>query len=1120
MPADPAIRDLAGLLRAAGLDPSSEELADALWLAGHTRAAARTAAAEGPRSAGADAPGADGDGARSPRGGPDGSRDAEPRPGPDPARAEVDDPVRLYAPRPGGEPGTDAGTEAPVEGGVPVRVPGAAALPRILDIQRALRALQRHRPPGPPVRTALDESATADASARALGLVMPVFRAESRREATVRLVMDASPSMAVWQEMFEELRAVCERLGAFRDVQVHYLHRLPEGTAAVGRGPAPGSARGSADQLRDPAGRTLTMLVSDCAGPLWREGEAQRLLYRWAECAPCVVVQPLPQRLWNRSWLPTERGALERTEGGAGRLRFRPDRDARPGQRPGGLPVPVLPPNATALGAWARLVAGLGTGPVPAEVGRVHAHHPAAALPPPRAARPPRELVRRFRSSAAPGAVQLAVYLSAAPLTLPVMRLVQRTMLPDSEPSDLAEVLLGGLLRRSGDAPGQWYEFVPGVQDVLLGPLGRDEAALVLKHCSEYVRAHFGRGVRNFPALAVSQLTGAPAPDTAEEAGPVPAGRLPQAFAEVSAKVVRRYLPGPATGEDDEPADPPPQGPDRAWWLRAARERLADGEARALYEAAALLRRAVAAPPAPEDPPEEAETELAGTLLRLWALQRDPELLAEAGRTVAGPRTPPARAALARVLHERALAGPPDPALLAEADREFAVAGAEAADPELRRDCAVRRARTLVVLSGLRDDPGPLGEARAALEALALPEGDSAHPELRLALGRVLLALLPRTGDPAERTALAEGAAAHLSAALARLLRPEPRDPAGAAPEAGSGREPGAPATTPAGSGGAAPPPDPGPARPATPAERSRRARVRVELAGALRYLPGRLEEAAAQLAQALEEAGAEAGPRLAGLLELARVHRARYARDADPVALEDAAEAYGRARRLIPRDGDAFAELLPEWGDVLLERAGAADGRPFASTAVRVLRDSRSAVPQSAPGAAYRLLRLASGLRLRHGYEGDLVDLREAEYLLELAARQGRGALERARAWRDHGDVQQEIHAYTRAVDRLDRAADSYRRAWRAALEAERDERLADATALQLAARVQELRGEVLERLARPRAAADAYRAALELWQGLAPQRGADDPGPERVRALQARIHALEDGLSAPRAP
>ncbi|MGW0753922.1 SAV_2336 N-terminal domain-related protein, partial [Streptomyces sp. NPDC002587] len=546
------IRELAVLLRRAGLDPSAEELADALWLAGRISGPGRSAPA-----AEASVPE------------PETDDPVSSLVDPERVEPEADDPVRLYPPgtRRGGESEAELGGESPGERGVPVRVPRAAALPRILEIQRALRALQRHRPPAPPTRMVLDEPATAEASARALGLVVPVLRPDSRREATARLVMDASPSMAVWQDMFEELRSVCERLGAFRDVQIHYLHRLADGTAALGRGPVPGQGLRSGDQLRDPTGRALTMMVSDCAGPLWREGAAQRLLHRWAECTPCVVVQPLPQRLWGRSWLPTERGTLSRVEGSGGKLRFRSDRPPLPGRPVGGLTVPVLPPGATALGAWARLVAGLGTGPVPAEVGRVLAAHPAAPPPPPRAVRPPRELVARFRSSAAPRAVQLAVYLSAAPLTLPVMRLVQRTMLPDSEPSDLAEVLLSGLLRRSAEAPGQWYEFAPGVQDVLLGPLGRDEAALVLKHCSEYVQAHFGRGVRNFPALAVSQLTGAPAtavgPAPQDAAERAPAGQLPQAFAQVSAKVVRRYLPGvPEDGDPParEPATPPSPG--------------------------------------------------------------------------------------------------------------------------------------------------------------------------------------------------------------------------------------------------------------------------------------------------------------------------------------------------------------------------------------------------------------------------------------------------------------------------------------------------------------------------------------------------------------------------------
>lgn len=70
----------------------------------------------------------------------------------------------------------------------------------------------------------------------------------------------------------------------------------------------------------------------------------------------------------------------------------------------------------------------------------------------------------------------LAVHLAAAPLNAPVMRLVQRTMLPESRPSDLVELVGSGLLHRVGPEPGPAadardevvFDFAPGVRDELL----------------------------------------------------------------------------------------------------------------------------------------------------------------------------------------------------------------------------------------------------------------------------------------------------------------------------------------------------------------------------------------------------------------------------------------------------------------------------------------------------------------------------------------------------------------------------------------------------------------------------------------------------------------------------
>ncbi|MFE7119040.1 SAV_2336 N-terminal domain-related protein, partial [Streptomyces sp. NPDC057654] len=311
VPDDP-LADVIGLLREHGLDPSAEEVADGLWLAHY----ATPPAGPDAREPHADAPppegitGAEGDA----RPGEQQPREALPPPEPAPAE-ESDEPPPVAIHAAGGASGRRA------TGGLPIAVPAAATLPSLLKLQRALRPLQRYRPSAPAVRHTLDESATAERSARA-GMVLPVFKAVERRETSLALLIDASPSMAVWDRTLEEVRQVCEQLGAFRDVQVHRLHEVPGGKPLIGTGPRGRERLRAADQLRDPTGRRLTVLISDCVGPLWRSGQAHKLLHRWGRQAPVAVLQPLPQRLWSRTRLPVEPGTLHRDEEPGARLRF------------------------------------------------------------------------------------------------------------------------------------------------------------------------------------------------------------------------------------------------------------------------------------------------------------------------------------------------------------------------------------------------------------------------------------------------------------------------------------------------------------------------------------------------------------------------------------------------------------------------------------------------------------------------------------------------------------------------------------------------------------------------------------------------------------------------------
>ncbi|MEU4208952.1 SAV_2336 N-terminal domain-related protein [Streptomyces sp. NPDC026206] len=752
-PPDQRLGQLVARLQAAEWDLSAEELADALWLAqwaGPGTAAGQARDGEPParehpgptgRTTGSTGSGHPGDGEGRRPGTPDAPRGGTPgEPAPDGSggraavrRAERSGPVSVYAPR--------GGPAAPADA-FPIRVPMASSLPGLLGLQRALRPLRGYRPPARPAPGPLDEEATADCAART-GVLDPVHRPGGRRAASMQLLMDTAPSMAVWERMLEELRQTCAQLGVFRDVQVRYLHRADDGTPLVGTTASPGAPGDPrrlrprpADQFRDPTGRRLTLVISDCVGPLWQEGRAQRLLHHWALTSPLAVVQPLPPRLWPRTALPADAGLLIRDAGTGGRLRFEPG-GYGPLPGPGALPAPVLLPTRDALGAWARLLSGPGRTAVRGAAGWVLPGHPARPVPAPgeHAARGADDLLRSFRAVASPGALRLAVHLAAVPLTLPVMQVVQRAMLPDTGPMELAEVLLSGLLWRlpgtgPGPGTGQWYEFADGVREMLLQSLDQGAAALVLKHCSDYVERHFGKSARNFSALAAAQLSGRP-PQGGAGPGGEPDGPVrteisgpaePELFAEVPARVVRWYQPVPVES----------------------------------------------------GPVGEAER-----LLRLWQVQADPTLLHEA-RAHAGP------AATAPLVPGDAAEGIRARLVLGAVLRALAGTESVRADPT-RRHTILTEAVALLTEAHDHTEPGSDRHAAAALELAAahhsrwlagggreellaaertlraLPPGD---PVRHLRLGRVLLTLA-RSGP--ESVSRAVEAAAELRTACELL---------------------------------------------------------------------------------------------------------------------------------------------------------------------------------------------------------------------------------------------------------------------------------------------------------------------------------------------------------------
>ncbi|RII16010.1 hypothetical protein DSC45_15595 [Streptomyces sp. YIM 130001] len=1102
-PGGDPVAELIARLRGAGLDPDGEQLCDALWLARWTR----TAEPEPPGEPAPDSRDQPAPRDRTTTAG-NGPVPADP---PLPADQQVPAPlapqrhdgggdrrVALFPlPQPGERTTGSPGRAAPL----PVGVPAATALPAPLELQRALRPLQRYRSPAPPLRTVLDETETAQRSALA-GLVTPVFRGVTRADARLQLVMDASSSMRVWDRMFAELEQIFGRLGAFWDIQVSHLHEGPDGRPAVSRSPDRHALPlHSVDRLNDPTGRRLTLLVSDCVGPLWRSGQAHRLLHHLSRQAAAAVLQPLPQRMWQRTRLPVSYGELTRGEGlgGAAALRVRSRSGTPVPARPGMLPVPVIPPEPAALGAWARLLSRTGAGTVTGAIGWVSANQPPAP-----AARPGRrpsglELVSRFRSNASTGAGRLAVYLAAAPLCLPVMQLVQRTMLPDSGPAELAEVLLGGLVSRTRETNGsggpQWYEFAPGVQESLLAPLGRDEAVLILKHCSQYIEGRFAKGGPNFPALALAQLGGGspPGPYARDGRDLEPAGDggetqlVPQPFAEVAARVLERFMPLPEQFALYGARDRREASEDRPVHPAVARARSlverfdGEGMVQDLIDAVQLLRRATE-----QDTPDSAaaqDFELWGeygqSVLRLWEVQGGPELLAEAeqaaGRAVAHPRGLRERAVLARVLR----AGATDHwrhgdrrqalELLGRADREYAVAcSAPGLDESEVLRLTLERVSALESRWRLGGDSSQLQAAVGMLEAYvdAWPDRDRTPAEILLAHGRVLLRLSGATSHPEQARRYAEQSAGSLREALDHD----------------------------------------------SDSDAARRVHVLIDLVDAILASGGVLDDASSAVEEGLGLAGNQ-HQRARLEVRAGRIAVAAYAESGGPRELHAAARHFEQAAQRMSRDAAAHADVLAEWGEVLLRRVQLGEGiatQDSLSRAISVLRDCRAQTSAGSAHLARRLLLLGRALMLRYGLGGERVDLREAEHLLGLAAAEAEDALLAAQCWLELGQAQFEAYASLGRTSRLDEAVDAFRAAAESARRAQRDaatERR-EQEAARLEAQAHHLRGMSYEAAARPRSAREAYREARTRWARLPDHHiGTSEPTAEQTALRLAEL-------------
>jgi formylglycine-generating enzyme required for sulfatase activity len=500
--AERRLRKLLDVIVRAGLEPSAEEVADLLWLASFMASDQRRASSKRDRETAADDRTVYSSTMST-------QQSSHPEAGQKAATsraAVVSAPVpamcRVY-------PKTDP------TGALRARVlhaPGIRYLSNSRGLVRALRLLGRRLPSRR--RVVLDVEATVDLLAEQCLLRRRPFRLKLRRvperQFTLTLVIDCGRSMRIWDGLLLDVRQLLSYSGIFRCVRTCYLDCDGE-TAVLRAGVSCERSRlCHPREFRVGDGQNLILVATDGISRSWHTGSAIGVLKDWSKYDPLALLQILPPRMWpgtvlrrgvDSAYSATVPAPVNNRLVAADTALDRLYPDEIPELSSGCgtyLQLPVLCLQEESLRAWASLILGRKNQWVPGflfdgstefdAISETEEGEPSAV--------DACEALRRFFAQASPQARRLAAYFAAAPLTIPVMRLIQGVMLPRSTQIHMAEVFDSGLLRRVPDLSEedtQFFDFHRGLRPRLLDLISRSEAAEVLLRVSSFVGERTGQ---------------------------------------------------------------------------------------------------------------------------------------------------------------------------------------------------------------------------------------------------------------------------------------------------------------------------------------------------------------------------------------------------------------------------------------------------------------------------------------------------------------------------------------------------------------------------------------------------------------------------------------------------
>ncbi|MCZ8117221.1 MAG: formylglycine-generating enzyme family protein [Microcystis sp. LE18-22.4A] len=440
---------------------------------------------------------------------------------------------------------------------LPIKLPDTGIFRNTLELGRLLKPLKQKINSRIAQELNIKETVkrSAELSTPTQPRYFPVLTPKKERWLDVALLIEDSKSMILWQSLLKEVQDFLEHLGAFRDIKPYRMNWDDLTKTLQISSFYSFSQYLSPQTLNAPGSRRLILIVSDCISPAWISEQFIDILQQWSSQSLLTVLNPFPERIWERTNLDY-----------AIKIRLGNKKKGLTPQSWQAIPLeswqikgfdkqallklvklPIVSLESESIKAWVNVIMGKGISWCSGVwLGSNFMYSYEEEEEDDEKSLTTLQQINNFYATSSQLAWELIQWLSAIPVSFSTIRLVQRTLLPESTQVHVAEVVMGGLL--SPITPLNYYqsnypiqfEFKPGIRETFLDKIAADKQINKKEFClrvigslTEKIASHFGyQTIREFEATLLTNPLELSGEDDLE---------LIQAFATISVSTLRQY---------------------------------------------------------------------------------------------------------------------------------------------------------------------------------------------------------------------------------------------------------------------------------------------------------------------------------------------------------------------------------------------------------------------------------------------------------------------------------------------------------------------------------------------------------------------------------------------------